>query len=435
MTHWLSKLVTISPLFFPAYLLRFTISGIPFTALEIFSYGLFFGWVLTLRRPKKIYWKQPLPWYFVLAALFFLGASIGVVWAPDMILLPDGDFFAAARAALGVWKGWILAPLLYFWVMSQSLTNAEEVRRFLRIFVYSAVLVALFAYGMGMAGFGISYDFRLTGFYESANFLALYLLPAAMLNMVWIFERHAPSHWQHYLDTATLTILLHALLFTQSYAALLALFGSLMLYGFYMILRTPGSFKKVFIGMLVLLVTFLIMVMTQLQAPKFKQFLDAENRSSTTVRFEIYQVTWNLIQKHWLWGVGPGLYQANYQTQAPRALGRAPLEWNVPHPHNLFFAFWLNAGLLGLAALLGMLFLAHQRFTYPLLAFWAIILHGFFDTPFWKNDLAMIFWAVIVAILLLQSYGTHSAKKSAAYPRVRSSASRSRRLKAQPSIA
>lgn len=419
-------LVYASPFFFPAYLLRLKVGGIPLTVLEVYTYVLFGLWILTLFRPKKFYNPLPLPGYFFGASLLFLGVCLG------LLNVTEG---AALQTALGVWKGWVLAPLLYFVVLTQSLTSPAHVKTLLRFFVYSAALVALTAYGISVFGYGVTYDLRLAGFFDSANYLALYLAPALLLNIVWVFERQGSPRAHHYFDTATLTLLLHALFFTQSYAAILSVFGSLFLYALYVMLQNRARAARAALGALVLVATFAVIVFSQWHTSKFRQFLDVQSRSSTTVRFEIYRTTWNLIGHHWFLGVGPGLYQANYQSAAPEVLGRPPMEWNIPHPHNLYFAFWLNAGLLGLLALLGFVWIAHRQFTYPLLAFWGILLHGFFDTPFWKNDLAMIFWLILGAIALLQSYGTHSAQKSATKRRVRSGRRRAPSTPAKPATA
>lgn len=156
------------------------------------------------------------------------------------------------------------------------------------------------------------------------------------------------------------------------------------------------------IALTALAVVFSVVIVTQFNTPKFKQALDYKNRSSTSVRLEIYQTAIEIIRRHPLTGVGPGLFQANYQNVAPVVLERAPLEWNMPHSHNIVLGFWINAGLLGLIAFLGILILAHRRFTYPLIALWGTLVHGLFDMPFWKNDLAMIFWLLIACILILQ---------------------------------
>ena len=113
-------------------------------------------------------------------------------------------------------------------------------------------------------------------------------------------------------------------------------------------------------------------------------------------------MSWDLIKKYPFKGLGPGLFQAHYQDRAPEVLGQAPMEWNMPHPHNLWLGFWFNAGLLGLAGFLYLIWLVHRHFTYPLIGFWVILLHGLFDMPFWKNDLAMVFWVIIFSILVIQ---------------------------------
>ncbi|PIZ74495.1 hypothetical protein COY07_00580 [Candidatus Peregrinibacteria bacterium CG_4_10_14_0_2_um_filter_43_11] len=408
--NFLRKLVYFSPLFFPAYFLRVQFAGVPFTLLELYTYVLFFVWLLYLFRSRLLHWRKPLPLYYLCAALLFLGVSVGVVAAPAFIPLPDGTLFNAQQTALGIWKGWIVAPLLYFLVLTQVLRGREQAEHLLRFFVYSAVMVSLIAYGMLWFGGGITYDLRLSGFYESANYMALYLGPAVLLNVLWVFHHSVAMKTRDYFDIATLVILLYSLFFTQSYAAILAVFGALALYVFYFLFRGGFRAKNAVFGLFSLIALLLFIAVTQFNSPKFKQFLDFENRSSTTVRFEIYQVTLDLIKTHPFAGIGPGLFQANYQNAAPAVLGQAPMEWNIPHPHNIFFAFWLNAGLLGFLSLIFIHLLVHRRFTYPLVAFWGIILHGFFDTPFWKNDLAMVFWLIVASILILQMYGTDSSQ-------------------------
>jgi O-antigen ligase len=203
----------------------------------------------------------------------------------------------------------------------------------------------------------------------------------------------------------------HALFFTKSYAAIIGVFGSLILYLFYMVVKKRVKIRNIIVGILLLLATFVVIIATQINTSKFQQFLELRERSSSSVRLEIYEISWALIDENSMIGIGPGLFQANYQTKGPRILGHAPMEWNIPHSHNVFFSFWLNAGLLGLLALLVFIVFAHLRFTYPLIVFWGILIHGLFDTPFWKNDLSMIFWLTLGSIVILQTYVNPSLKK------------------------
>jgi len=396
-------LVYISPFFYPTYLIRFQVAGIPLTVLEIFCYVLFLLWLAQIIHDrKKVIWDKIIRNYWYAAFLLLIGATLGVIFAPDLINLPSGEILDAKRTALGVWKGWVMAPMLYFAVLTQVLTKREDIEKLLRVFVYSSAVVGLLAHITGLFGEGVTIDLRLRGFYESANYLALYLVPAIMVNIYFFLIRQKPLKIENYLDISSLVILIYCLFFTRSYAGIIAVFGALGLAAIYYLYQNPKQRKNVIIAIIALIAAFAVVVLTQLNTEKFRQTLDYRNRSSTSVRLEIYRTSWDLIKKNPIFGLGPGLFQANYQNQAPITLEHAPLEWNMPHPHNIFLGFWMNAGLIGLIAFIGILILAHQRFTFPLIALWGILIHGFFDMPFWKNDLAMIFWLIIACILVLQ---------------------------------
>ena len=403
MSRMVRALTLLSPFVYPAYLLRFKLAGIPFTGLEIFTYLLFGLWLFEIIRDRRnVVWDKGVRNYWLAAFLLVAGATVGAFLAPVGILLPDGHVFEARQAALGIWKGWVVAPILYFAVLTQVLKVSEEVRKILRSYVYSAALVGLVAHLLALFSDGLTIDFRLRGFFDSANYLALYVGPATLLAIYFIFGRNRPRKVWDYADLSALSVLVYTLFFTQSYAGILAVFGALGLLVLVQLIRTPRQRKAIGLALAILVLSFLAVMATQVRTPKFQQFLDFENRSSTSVRLEIYQVALDLVKKHPWVGVGPGLFQANYQVDAPLVLGRSPMEWNMPHPHNIFLGFWLNAGLLGLLSFLALLVLAHRRFTYPLIALWGIVIHGLFDMPFWKNDLAMIFWLILAAIVVLQ---------------------------------
>jgi len=403
-------MLCVSPFFFPLYLLRFKVVGVPFTVLELFTYLLFAAFLLgCLRGQFKLEWRG-MKGYYVFALMLLLGSILGVVLAPHEIILPGGESIDPQMISMGVLKGWILAPLLYFFTLTQLVKNSIDLKKILLSFIASGALVALVSYFFGIFGTGFTPDLRLAGVFESANYLSLYLAPAFLLGLYYLSQKDFLTKSERLLSVGGCTIMAHALFMSQSYAAILAIFGAIGFYVLRLLFRKRGNLKQ-FFGMLILLLALLAgLIASQFNTPKFQQFLDWENRSSTSVRLEIYQVSLTLIKDHPLTGIGPGLFQAYYQTNAPLVLGQVPLEWNMPHPHNIFLAFWLNAGLLGFLAFLGFLFLAHRKFTYPLIAFWGILIHGLFDVPFWKNDLAMIFWLILGAIVVLQIQ-IHQEKK------------------------
>ena len=103
-------------------------------------------------------------------------------------------------------------------------------------------------------------------------------------------------------------------------------------------------------------------------------------------------------------GIGPGNFGScylSYQQYFPPYL-----EWSAPQPHNVFLAFWLESGLIGLLSLAALLLVWFRKLlllskkdarpaSLALIAIMiATIIHGFFDTPYWQTGLAYIFWIV-----------------------------------------
>lgn len=396
-------MVMMSPFLFSVYFLRFSVFSIPFTALEVFTYLLFGMWILNkIINNRPVRPQRRKVFYLMGAVAIVSGALIGALNAPNLIHIPSGIDLEARKMALGIWKGWVFAPFLYFIVLADTLKGKKAVEKLLRMFVYSSALVALTAHIFGVVAEGVTIDTRLRGFYVSANYLALYLVPAALIAIHFFIKRNKEEVPTRYLDLTALLLILYALFFTKSYAGIIGLFGALGLYLITLALKKPAVRKKAGMGIAVLFILFAVVIISQINTPKFKQFLDWENRSSTSVRLEIYRTSVDLIGQSPMLGVGPGLFQAYYQNQAPETLGHAPLEWNMPHPHNVFLGFWLGAGLLGLLGFVSLIVLAHARFTFVLVAFWGMLIHGMFDMPFWKNDLAMIFWLITACILVLQ---------------------------------
>ena len=82
------------------------------------------------------------------------------------------------------------------------------------------------------------------------------------------------------------------------------------------------------------------------------------------------------------------------------------------HPHNIFLAFWLYGGLLSLVGFVWLIVAAAGQLAGSkvdwglrlglLAALGAILLQGLFDTTYFKNDLALIFWLIIALIAILE---------------------------------
>jgi len=380
------------PALFPLYLLRGTFLGIPATLPEVllgFSFLLFVAQGL-----RSGAWRQ---WF---------------VWGDPWRIWPVGLFLGAAfltllvrhdLTALGILKGWILFPLLYFWILRQVFYQKPSLVPFaLRSLLFGGTVLAGIALFQEWQGTVLTPDGRASGPFESANYLALYLGPLVVYALFAFFESEDK---QDKLFLALAGVLCAAALFlTESYASFIAV-GFACALGAYL-KRDLWWAKRFWLGGAAI-VLFSGLLASQWGSPKLEQFLDFEGRSSSSVRIEVYQTSLHLLKLHPFGGIGLGHYAEAYTEAAPVVLGKSPMEWVMIHPHNIVLAFWLNMGFLGLFAFVWLCVRALAWLFEPqakerrlaALMLVCILVHGMFDTPYFKNDLAFQFW-FLMAILL-----------------------------------
>lgn len=392
------RLVALFPLLFPLYLYRGTFLGIPVTLTEILLGILFLAFLAQQYEFRLRDWKL-WPLY-----LFLLAAVLGVLIVPETSTWIDGSVFPAQTKALGILKGWILAPILYF-VMARTVFREKPsmIPLALRALLLSGVLLSLLALKQVLTGDYLTVDARASGPFESANYLSLYVGPLTVYAIL-AFLKKGPLKDRIYLGLSAVISAL-ALFFTYSYAAWLAVFVSLLV-ALLLFIRKKGirPFSTILIGLF--LVGF-ILIFSQLDSDKWAQMLELAERSSSSVRLQVYEISLALIQSHPLLGIGLGQFEQQYQEVAILVLGQAPFEWNMLHPHNVFLAFWLNMGLLGLASFLWLSFKALAWLTeedkkerhLAALMLVAILAHGLFDTPYFKNDLSFQFWLLLAMLI------------------------------------
>lgn len=392
------RLIALMPLLFPLYLIRGTTFGIPVTLPEVI---LFFSFIYFVYREKI--WQTPRV-FLVWPVLIFLAAAIlSTVISPRVSYFVDGSEFYGFSKAVGILKGWMLAPIVYFFMARYYFKEKPSlIETSLRSLLASGVLLSVYALYQVWTGDFSTPDLRASGPFESANYLALYLGPIFVYSVLALFKEE---------DSFEKIILLFAglicgsaLFFTKSYASWIAVSVSLLV-SFLLFLRKQSKQIR-FVAVFVILLSFGLLFFSQIDSAKFSQFIDFSNRSSSSVRIQIYTIAWDLIKQHPILGIGLGQFEQVYQTQAVSILGSAPFEWVMIHPHNLYFALWLNTGLLGLVSLLYFIWQGikwifeddtKQR---PMAAMLLIVIlvHGVFDTPLFKNDLAFEFWLLMAML-------------------------------------
>ncbi len=392
------RLVAFFPLLFPLYLFRGTFFGIPITLPE-----LALGLLAFLFLFQGFEWRFK-EWKLWPVGLFFIAGVIGVLVPPDTAFMVDGTVFPTQTKALGIFKGWIVAPMVFFVIARMVFREKPSmIPLALRALLVSGMALSLLALQQVVTGEFTTPDGRASGPFESANYLSLYLGPLVVYAGMALLETKTKSD-RILLGLGGL-LCASALFYTQSYAAWIAVVAA---YSLALLLWVRRREQKWFwITFSVLFVAGVGLVLSQLGSDKFTQFFEFAERSSSSVRIQIYQIAASLIAHNPLLGIGLGQFEQKYQEVAVSVLGMTPFEWNMLHPHNIFLAFWLNMGLLGLISFVwmcGKAFLwiterdSKERHLAALMLV-TILVHGLFDTPYFKNDLAFQFW-LLMAILL-----------------------------------
>ncbi len=375
--------------FMPAYLVRFAIGGIPTTALEIMIYILFFMWLIGSRNKSEAH-----EWIkgsfgedkaLVLGiSLLLLGAALSTFHSADL------------RTSLGAFKGWFIDPFLFFIVYAGVIRDKKQVRKSLLSFVLSGFGVALLALGYAAADI-FTFDGRLRAFYESPNYLAMYLAPAFLFSFSLFGFGRGLGKNDRKMQIVISAIIFIAILLTRSYGAIL---GLGVAFSFFFIRhrvtrKTELKDRKRSLAFaMIILAGFSV-----LSYQKYEQVMHAGERSSLASRVMIWNSAKEMLEDSPVLGIGPGTFQEAYLDYQSRFM--VPyLEWAVPQPHNTFLAFYLQSGLVGFAGLILILLWLLRRAKSDdivFLFFVYFLVYGLVDTLYWKNDLALIFWLVLGA--------------------------------------
>ncbi|MDP3794237.1 MAG: O-antigen ligase family protein, partial [Candidatus Uhrbacteria bacterium] len=119
---------------------------------------------------------------------------------------------------------------------------------------------------------------------------------------------------------------------------------------------------------------------------------------SGQVRLFQWRETRQMLYDHWFFGSGLGGYPTVF-----KPYHKATAIEIFQYPHNILLNFWSETGLLGVIVF-GWIVITWMRraqsMSYELrvtsyAVMFAILIHGLVDVPYFKNDLAIIFWMLI----------------------------------------
>jgi len=396
----------------PLYLVRFRVFDIPTTVFETALYGVFLVVLWSAFRRHEVQKLFSLP-KETLFRVGFLLLVAGVILST--LLNPT-------LRAFGILKGWFFDPLLFFLLIRYAFEKKNNLHAPITIwrdrikspqalfcaYAVSGVVVASIALGYWFFDV-VTYDGRVRAFFESPNHLAMYLAPAVLIASYWLL---AANSWKKRILLSVICFLLFVVLhLTKSHGAWLGVFGAL-LFGWFAF-KTSGKARMTVIAGVVV-IGILLPIFTVQFWPSIQKTFDISERSSATSRMMIWRSAAAIGKEHALFGIGPGNFQERYlayQKDYPPYL-----EWAVPQPHNIYLAFWLQTGLLGLTGFLFFLYwffkilfsrLPVTRYSLLVTALMLyILLHGSVDTLYWKNDLSIFFWALLAWAVLAKTQHT-----------------------------
>lgn len=345
------------------------------------------------------------------AAIYFYIAKrkpvFGFVWPYIFLLIAGVAVFLSLdkTKALGIWKGWFFIPIVYYWLVINFAPFGKRLVSLTRFLLVALILICVWAilqkyghigplfYQIGDGTFNQYLEQgRIFGPFESPNYLAMFIVSV-------LFLASLPFQWKKmplYLLVVALVLL--TLYFSDSRSGALALFAG----GIIAVLLWPSAGKWSIASK----IAVIVLAFFSIYYVVGKISLDS---GGNMVRKEIYTYSTEILKSNYLFGIGLGSFQDKI---AQLSLGNQSFQlYGLPyalHPHNLFLAVWLYLGLAGIIMFIFGLFVFFYRGLKKrspdqvliLGAMTAILVHGLFDTTYFKNDLSAIFWLTVALLYI-----------------------------------
>jgi len=433
LVSWLRPKLALFLLLFllPTYQLRFQVLGLPTTFLEVMILTLFF--VLLIK--KQLNFSKINKTWRILVLAWLLSGLVSVFVAPDFM------------GALGHWRAYFFEPILFLLIFVSLIKDKKDIQRVFHMLSFLVLIISGWVIwqkiiGQGMASieiwrYPLVSTIRPTGPFPQSNFLGLFLGPLVLLfvgQFVSFFKNKKLLLSIYYFLVSIFSML--AIILAKSEGAILGVLAGLI---FFFIFYLKKRSRWIFVVVLLLIAIFLLFASpwqkTIWQKITFQDL-------SLQIRLNIWQGAWQMIATHPFFGVGlRGYQQLVNQYQQPFVLpGVAGIVSDElhPYPHNLFLALWAELGILGLLVFLLIVirffyegfhkiiftpldknYLTGQALrtnsnvpnpTYYLLlticslmaAMVVILTHGLIDTPYFKNDLSILFWLIIGLLMIME---------------------------------
>ncbi len=401
----------------PTYLLRFKIGPLPMTVLEELILLTTAVWLIkqypqpwaNLRSRAKNWRAYPLTIEMIVVLL--------VAW---LALIIGGS----TASALGLWKAYFIEPILVF-ILFWNVPRGTKYISFSYLFLASSLLlISLLAGYQYLTGHLIANPFwaaaatrRATSVFGYPNAIGLFAGPVILAVLGYLVYRLKTVknwfNWANLLLASSIIVGWLAIYWAKSEGALIGLAAAMIALGL-----LANRWSRLAVAAVIMAAGLIIW-----QRPDYQAIIGQKVRLadlSGQIRQSQWQETWQMLgDGRWLTGAGLANYQKTIEPYHHEGIWiksankKAKPSWQpleiYLYPHNLILNFWSELGLVGLIIFIWLWFKAvvinffnfwrYRRqnnlawLSWGLLGAWlSTVVHGLVDVPYFKNDLAVLFW-------------------------------------------
>lgn len=394
-------LLALTILLLPTYALKFTLLGLPLNLLMVWIFFVWFIFGIYIIYNKKTSEfissiKNVDKKTLILISLFFLAGLISL-FVPHINIKKLGQFLVL-----------FIQPISLFFILRYI---SKQNPKFYSLIINSCYLLlalmglwsliqyfTLFSLPLQYWGNAVEPK-RALGFFGHPNFYSLFSAPLLAYLVPDVLKEFSvfSASWriQFFKNFKPILWIIGAigLVLSLSRAGWLGLGFAIMLYLFVAADKKIRKLASVIIIVMVIIVFFVPNL-------RYRLLLPFHGEKSAVSRVSLWQTGAKGIKESPLTGLGLTGFAQNWQ-RLNTDPGLATDSHNFPH--NIFLNFWVETGLLGLLSFFGLVGLVIFKglknkqntvlFSTALFLV-AMITQGLIDNPYFKNDLAILFWII-----------------------------------------
>ncbi len=387
-------------LLLPTYLLHFSIGPLPVTILEIMIWVVCMVGLLKHARHIEeslltLFRKHTV--FTLGTVLFLIAATISIFTAVDL------------RSAAGEWKAFYIEPFALFLILYFSREKLEIHTDILLPLVMSGFVTSLLAIVQHFTGWMVPWAFwengesyRVTAWYGFPNGVGLFLAPLVVMAATVVWQKLFYKQRGNWMLLVTCYLLLVtgplAVLYAKSTGGLIGILAGV---GILFLINKKTRLPAIAVG-----VIGLISLLSIPSLASIREELFFKDRSGQ-IRLSMWQDTVQLLKERPIFGAGLSSYDERIVPYHTTVNGEGIEIFH--HPHNIFLTMYVQVGVFGLIGfvmiLIGIYLATIKKSYYALIVTCVLttfIVTGLVDSPYIKNDLAVLFWVLPLLLVTRQ---------------------------------